>query len=60
MKANEFLNEEIELILEALNHLYFETDRNMQCSHVDHLPKLKEHFLNKKEKIKHLLKKIKL
>ena len=59
MKANEFLNEEIKLIIEALDHLYFETDRNMQCNHVEHLPKLKEHYLDKKNKIKDLLKKIK-
>jgi hypothetical protein len=59
MKANEFSNEEIKLILEALDHLYFETDRNMQYSHVDHLPKLKEHYLDKKNKIKDLLKIIK-
>ena len=60
MKANKFLNnEEIELIYEALDHLYFETDRAMQSSHVDHLPKLKEHFLNKKKNIKNLIKIIK-
>ena len=60
MKANEFLNEEIELIIEAIDHLYFETDRNMLRNHVDHLPKLKEHFLNKKKNIKNLLKKLKI
>lgn len=60
MKANVVLNkEEIQLIFEALDHLYFETDRTMQYSHVDHLPKLKEHFLNKKQNIKKLLKIIK-
>ncbi len=59
MKANEFLNEETKLIIEALDHLYFETDRNIQCNHVEHLPKLKELFLDKKNKIKDLLKKIK-
>ncbi len=59
MKATEFLNEEIELIIEALDHLYFETDRNMQHQHVDHLPKLKKHFLDKKKKIKNLLKNFK-
>ena len=56
MKANVVLNkEEIQLIFEALDHLYFETDRTMQYSHVDHLPKLKEHYLDKKNKIKDLL-----
>ena len=58
MKANEFLNEEIKLIIEALDHLYFETDRNAQYQHVDHLPRLKKHFLDKKRKIKTLLKKL--
>jgi hypothetical protein len=58
MKATEFLNEEIELIIEALNHLHFETDRNTQYQHVNHLPKLKKHFLDKKKKIKTILKKI--
>jgi hypothetical protein len=60
MKTNVPLSkEEIELILEALDHLYFETDRAMQYSYADHLPKLKEHFLNKKKNIKNLLKRIK-
>jgi hypothetical protein len=60
MKPNVILNkEEIQLIFEALDHLYFETDRTMQYSHVDHLPKLKKHFLDKKKKIKNLLKIIK-
>ena len=60
MKANVVLNkEEIQLIFEALDHLYFETDRTMQYSHVDHLTKLKDHFLDKKKKIKELLKIIK-
>lgn len=60
MKANAALNkQEIQLIFEALDHLYFETDRNMQYTHVDHLPKLKEHYLDKKKKLKDLLKIIK-
>lgn len=60
MKANDLLSkEEFQLIFEALDHLYFETDRIMQYSHVDHLPKLKEHFLDKKKNIKKLLKRIK-
>lgn len=60
MKFNLFLDkEEIELIFESLDHLYFETDRAMQYSHADYLPKLKEHFLNKKKNIKNLLKRIK-
>lgn len=60
MKANDLLSkEEFQLIFEALDHLYFETDRAMQCSHVDHLPNLKKHLSDKKENTKNLLKKIK-
>ena len=60
MKVNLFLNEEeVELIFESLNHLYLETDRAMKHDHVDYLPNLKEHFLNKKKNIKDLLKRIK-
>lgn len=60
MKANVLLNkEEIQLIFEALDHLYFETDRAIRYDHVNHLPKLKEHFLNKKKNTKNLLKRIK-
>jgi hypothetical protein len=59
MKANVVLsNEEIQLIFEALDHLYFESQRASQERHVDHLPKLKKHFLNKKEKTKKLRKRI--
>ena len=60
MKANLSLSkEEIELIFEALDHLYFETDRAMQCSHADHLPNLKKHLSDKKENTKNLLRRIK-
>jgi hypothetical protein len=60
MKTNLLLTkQEIELIYEALDHLYFETDRAMQCSHADHLPNLKKHLLDKKNKTKDLLKLIK-
>ena len=59
MKANVVLsNEEIQLIFEALDHLYFESQRASKERHVDHLPKLKEHFLNKKNKTKKLRKRI--
>ena len=60
MKANVLLSkEEIQLIFEALDHLYFETDRAAKENHVDHLPKLKSHFLDKKKNTKNLLKRIK-
>jgi hypothetical protein len=59
MKANVILShEEIQLIFEALDHLYFEADRSAQENHVNSLPKLKEHFLNKKNKTKKLRKRI--
>ena len=48
MKANVVLsNEEIQLIFEALDHLYYESQRSAQQRHVDLLPKLKDHFLQK-------------
>lgn len=60
MKANVILTEEeIQLIFEALDHLYFETDRAVKENHVNYLPKLKEHFLKKKKNTKNLLKRIK-
>lgn len=60
MKANILLNkQEIELIHEALDHLYYESDRASKERHVDHLPKLKEHFSTKKKNTKNLLKRIK-
>ena len=60
MRANIFLNkEEIQLIFEALDHLYFETDRAIKFNHVNYLPKLKEHFIKKKKNTKNLLKRIK-
>jgi hypothetical protein len=60
MKANLLLTkQEIELLYEALDHLYFETDRAIQFNHVNHLPKLKQHFSNKKQITKNLLKRIK-
>lgn len=51
--------EEVELIFEALDHLYFETDRAIQYSHADHLPNFKNHLLDKKKNTKNLLKRIK-
>ena len=60
MKANVVLShEEVQLIFEALDHLYYETDRASQERHVDELPKLKEHFYKKKTNAKNLLKRIK-
>lgn len=60
MKANDFLSkQEFELIFEALDHLYFETDRAMQYSYSDYLPNFKKHLSDKKENTKNLLKKIK-
>ena len=60
MKANVVLSkEEVQLIFEALDHLYFESDRAARENHVDYLPKLKEHFLKKKKNTKNLLKRIK-
>jgi hypothetical protein len=60
MKANLLLTkQEIELIYEALDHLYFETDRASQLNHVDNLSDLKDHFSDKKVFIKNLLKRIK-
>jgi len=59
MKANVVLsNEEIQLIFEALDHLYYESQRASKERHVDHLPKLKEHFLDKVNKTKKLRKRI--
>lgn len=59
MKANVVLSsEEIQLIFEALDHLYFESQRASQERHADHLPKLKQHFLDKKYKTKKLRKRI--
>jgi hypothetical protein len=60
MKANVVLSsEEVQLIFEALDHLYYETDRVSQERHVYELPKLKEHFLKKRNNTKKLLKRIK-
>lgn len=60
MKANVVLSsEEVQLIFEALNHLYYETDRAFRERHVNELPKLKEHFHKKKTNTKKLLKRIK-
>ena len=60
MKANLLLTkQEVELIYEALDHLYFETDRASQFNHVDKLSDLKKHLSNKKNITKNLLKRIK-
>jgi hypothetical protein len=60
MKANVVLSsEEVQLIFEALDHLYYETDRASQERHVHELPKLKELFLKKRNNTKKLLKRIK-
>lgn len=60
MKLNVILSkEEVQLIFEALDHLYFESDRAAKENHTNHLPKLKDHFLNKKKNTKNLLKRIK-
>ena len=59
MKASLLLTKrEIELIYEALDHLYFETDRAIKFNHVAYLPELRKHFSYKKEVVKNLLKRI--